>query len=72
MELPIAIPPPPEEKAIRGFIGRRAAEIDELSERASMAVDLLQERRAALICAAVAGKIDVRGLAADLANAKAA
>jgi type I restriction enzyme S subunit len=35
---------------------------DELVSEATRAIELLQERRTALISAAVTGKIDVRGL----------
>jgi type I restriction enzyme S subunit len=37
-------------------------QIDALTTEAQHAIDLLQERRAALISAAVTGQIDVRGL----------
>ena len=39
--------------------------MDTLAAAAEHAITLLQERRAALISAAVTGKIDVRGLAAE-------
>ncbi len=39
------------------------AELDALTAEAQRAIDLLQERRTALISAAVTGKIDVRGVA---------
>jgi type I restriction enzyme S subunit len=38
-------------------------QFDDLTAEAERAIDLLQERRTALISAAVTGKIDVRGLA---------
>jgi type I restriction enzyme S subunit len=38
---------------------------DRLIRESERAIDLLQERRTALISAAVTGKIDVRGLAAE-------
>ena len=38
------------------------AKFDELTAEAERAIDLLQERRTALISAAVTGKIDVRGI----------
>ena len=43
--------------------------LDALTAEAERAIDLLQERRTALISAAVTGKIDVRGL---VRNAEAA
>lgn len=42
------------------FIGTALLKIDELIEKNSKAIDLMQERRTALISAAVTGKIDVR------------
>jgi len=36
--------------------------VNELTVAANRSIDLLQERRTALISAAVTGKIDVRGL----------
>jgi len=41
----------------------KGQEFDALTAEAQRAIDLLQERRTALISAAVTGKIDVRGLA---------
>ena len=43
-------------------IADRVRAIDALAVEAQQAIDLLQERRTALISAAVTGKIDVRGL----------
>lgn len=65
------MPPLPEQKRIIDFsqdLGRR---LGDLSREAHRAIDLLKERRAALISAAVTGKIDVRGLveAADAPEA---
>ena len=45
---------------------------DALSEEAERAIKLLQERRTALISAAVTGKIDVRGWKAPEAEAEVA
>ncbi|PCJ61506.1 MAG: type I restriction endonuclease subunit R [Rhodospirillaceae bacterium] len=59
----IALPPSEEQTAIAAFLDRETAKLDELIDEAQRAVDLLQERRTALISAAVTGKIDVRGLA---------
>ena len=42
------------------FIGTALLKIDELIKKNSKAIDLMQERRTALISAAVTGKIDVR------------
>jgi len=55
-------PPFPEQLAIVAFLDRETARLDALVTEAETAIALLQERRAALISAAVTGKIDVRGL----------
>jgi type I restriction enzyme S subunit len=60
--LPVPIPPHSEQRAIVAFLARETAKFDALMAEAQRAIDLLQERRTALISAAVTGKIDVRGL----------
>ena len=47
---------------IVGFLSRTLPEFDSLISEAEKSITLLQERRTALISAAVTGKIDVRGL----------
>ena len=59
----IAVPPMSEQTAIREFLDRETGKVDEFTAEAERAIELLQERRTALIYAAVTGKIDVRGLA---------
>ena len=49
---------------IAAFLRTETAKLDALIAEAQSAIDLLQERRTALISAAVTGKIDVRGLVA--------
>ena len=63
MDLPIPLPHPEGQESIRNSIAIKCGQIDELTAKASEAIALLQERRSALICAAVTGQIDVRGLA---------
>lgn len=58
----VAIPPKEEQDEIVAFIDRHVSVLDELVDEAGRAIDLLQERRTALIAAAVTGQIDVRGL----------
>lgn len=58
----LALPAHSEQFAIVAFIDRETAKIDALTAEAQIAITLLQERRTALISAAVTGKIDVRGL----------
>jgi type I restriction enzyme, S subunit len=63
MELPVVLPPEKEQAEILAFIDEQSARLDSLQASASHAIELLKERRSALISAAVTGKIDVRGLA---------
>lgn len=63
MELPVLIPPVEEQTSIAYFLDRETAKLDALTAEANQAITLLQERRTALISAAVTGKIDVRGCA---------
>lgn len=58
----LAVPPPEQEQAELATIPRdEVAKLDQLTETGEIAMNLLQERRAALIVAAVTGKIDMRG-----------
>lgn len=61
--IPIALPSRPEQLAICSHIEEVTMRFDRLSTEAEEAMTLLQERRSALISAAVTGKIDVRDLA---------
>ena len=63
MELPVIVPPNDEQSEILAFMARQAALFVSLTAEATQAISLLQERRSALISAAVTGQIDVRGLA---------
>ncbi len=56
------VPPLDEQKAIVAFLTTELAKFDTLTAEAQRAIDLLQERRTALISAAVSGQIDVRPL----------
>lgn len=58
----IALPPDSERPAILEFIQQTADQYTAFVAEAERAITLLKERRAALISAAVTGKIDVRGL----------
>lgn len=55
-----AIPPLAEQTAIVAHLEQELAKFDTLTAEAQRAIDLLQERRTALISAAVTGQIDVR------------
>jgi type I restriction enzyme, S subunit len=56
----IAVAPIDEQTAIAVFLDAETAKFDTLTTVAQLAIDLLQERRTALISAAVTGQIDVR------------
>jgi len=60
----VAVPPRSEMDAILAHLGELTGRLDALIYEANSGILLLQERRAALISAAVTGKIDVRGLVA--------
>jgi type I restriction enzyme S subunit len=60
-EAPVLLPSLTEQQAIAAFLNTETAKFDTLTAEANRAIALLQERRSALISAAVTGKIDVRG-----------
>ena len=59
---PILAPPLDEQEKIVSYLQEELHMIDILSTEAQKAITLLQERRSALISAAVTGQIDVRGI----------
>lgn len=61
--LVIAFPPADEQREISTYVIQQAGQFDQLIEEAVLSIELLRERRSALISAAVTGQIDVRGLA---------
>lgn len=61
MSFQIPVPEIGEQRRVSGFIRNQLDQMAALFEQASESVELLQERRSALISAAVIGKIDVRG-----------
>ena len=63
----IPVPPVTEQDAIVEIASIETAKLDTLTAEAEQAIALLQERRTALISAAVTGKIDVRGLIEEAA-----
>ena len=56
----VALPPIPEQRAIVAHLDAATAQFDALTAAVERALALLQERRTALISAAVTGQIDVR------------
>lgn len=68
-EFVVALPPPGEQLEICSAVRSAERQAEALVSEAETAIRLLQERRAALISAAVTGKIDVRGLVPEQAEA---
>ena len=58
--LMMGLPSPEEQAAIVAFLDAETSRLDNLTVESTRAIDLLKERRRALISAAVTGKIDVR------------
>lgn len=54
------VPPLAEQQAIIDWVSHETAKLDNLTAEAERAIDLLQERRTALISACATGNIDVR------------
>jgi type I restriction enzyme S subunit len=65
----VPIPPPQEQAEIVSFLSAQLNAIRRLTGESSNSTLLLQERRSALISAAVTGQIDVRGLAPETSAA---
>jgi type I restriction enzyme S subunit len=58
----VLVPPLDEQSAIVSWITERVSHLPPIERAIQQQIELLQERRRALISAAVTGKIDVRGL----------
>jgi len=61
--LPIVCPPRQKQIGIVEYLDQETSQIDTLVEKTRRAIELLKERRQALITQVVTGKIDVRGSA---------
>jgi type I restriction enzyme, S subunit len=62
---PIPVPPLDEQRTIAKWLQNALLQLHEMIGEAEKSISLLKERRSALISAAITGKIDIRGLAAD-------
>ena len=62
-DIHVCLPPLSEQDEILSHIDRETARIESLIEKTERSIALLREKRAALITAAVTGKIDVRAAA---------
>jgi len=67
-ETPLVIPPENERHEIMGYVHGKVDVFDKAEEKCTAQITLLQERRTALISAAVTGKIDVRNWQAPSAS----
>lgn len=65
----VTVPPPDEQDEIAAFVDEETLKVDSLITQATYAVELLLERRSALISASVTGQIDVRNLDRELVTA---
>lgn len=61
-DIQVAVPPLSEQEAICRFVVGECEKVDSLVSSAKHAIGLLEQRRTALIAAAVTGQIDVRGV----------
>jgi type I restriction enzyme, S subunit len=68
-DFPVLVPPIREQIAIGRFIESSLSQLDALLEQSRLTINLLEERRTAVISAAVTGQIDVRQLAEKQAAA---
>ena len=59
-ETPLLIPPEKERAEIISYVDRQLKKFELLEQKSRLQIELIQERRTALISAAVTGKIDVR------------
>ena len=67
--MPTLLPPISEQLAIVEFLDIKIAELDLVCNRATQVISCLNERRSALIAAAVTGQIDVRDAVAEVSPA---
>jgi type I restriction enzyme, S subunit len=58
---PLLVPPVSEQEALVAAVTHASEQMDQLIGEAVLSIELLRERRTALISAAVTGQIDVRG-----------
>jgi type I restriction enzyme S subunit len=66
--IPVIVPPPSEAKEIHEELSVIKAKYLKLTDKAEQTIELMKERRTALISAAVTGKIDVRNWATPEIN----
>lgn len=69
VKVPLPVIPLEEQREITDFLNVEVSRYDKLLDQAAQFILLLQERRAALITAAVTGKIDLRQAAATVSAA---
>ena len=60
-QIPIIIPPLPEQTTIVNFLDKATAKIDKIIQKIQKKIELLEEYKKSLIHHTVTGKIDVRG-----------
>lgn len=68
LALRVVLPPVDEQERIAAFCLGEMGQLDLFVEETAVALDLLRERRAALVTAAVTGQVDVRGAISRFAD----
>ena len=68
LNLPLPVPPGPEQNRIADHVGETTTDIDAAIIRAHRQIELLEEYRTRLIADVVTGKLDVREAAAGLSD----
>jgi type I restriction enzyme S subunit len=63
-DLPVVVPPLQEQKSVLATVRREVSRLAGLKEKLGRQIDLLRERRQALITAAVTGELEITGVAA--------
>jgi type I restriction enzyme S subunit len=66
---PLAVPPIREQQELISSVEAALIRLSQLAAESEKNIGLLQERRSALISAAVTGQIDVRGLVPEASTA---
>ena len=72
VKLKIAVPPLEEQAKIANFLDLETSRFDILASETKKSINLLKEKRSALITAAVTGKIDIRNYYSDTEDNKEA
>ena len=70
LNLPVCVPPLPEQNAIVKYINNTTTQIDDVAKCTNLEIALLREYRARLVADAVTGQIDARNFTASSSKGK--